>query len=171
MVSGPQPSPSVNAAPPPPSKRLIPTALAVLAVSLLLAGASTVFFLVTARSRDASQFERQVQMTQDRIAAHLNSDITLLRGAAGLFAASKTVSREEFHIYVQRLDLERYDPGVQGIGYSQRIPSSEKEAWVARLRSSGLPSFHIWPEGPRAEYHLGHLRGAPGCAEPGGAGV
>lgn len=144
---------SVNADPPLPSRRLPPTALVVLAVSLLLTSACTAFFLVNARSRDTSRFERQVQSTQDRISAHLKSDITLLRGTAGLFAASETVTRVEFRTYVQRLDLERYDPGVQGIGYSQRIPSGEQEAWAHRLRASGLPSFHLWPEQPRAEYH------------------
>ncbi|MFL5346150.1 MAG: CHASE domain-containing protein [Hyalangium sp.] len=143
----------MNAAPLHLSRRIPLTALAMLAISLLLAGACTAFFLVTARGRDTSRFERQVQMTQDQITAHLKSDITLLRGAAGFFAASKTVTLQEFRIYVQRLDMERYDPGVQGIGYSQRIPSSQKQAWVDRLRASGLPTFHLWPEEPREEYH------------------
>ncbi|MBN1206716.1 MAG: CHASE domain-containing protein [Myxococcaceae bacterium] len=90
---------------------------------------------------------------RDRIHGHLDADITLLRGAAGFFTASELVTAEEFRLYVERLDLERYDPGVQGLGFSQRIPASQKEAWSERIRANGVPSFRIWPEEPREEYH------------------
>ncbi|WP_224247499.1 CHASE domain-containing protein [Hyalangium gracile] len=143
----------MNAASLPPTKRIPLTALAVLVVALLLAAACTAFFLVTARSRDATRFEGQVQMTQDRIAAQLDADITLLRGAAGFFSASESVNPQEFRIYVQRLDVKRHDPGVQGLGFSQRILAREKEAWVSRLRAEGLADFHLWPEQAREEYH------------------
>ncbi|WP_224363562.1 CHASE domain-containing sensor histidine kinase [Hyalangium versicolor] len=129
------------------------TALAVLAVSLLLAGACMATFLVTAQSRDAARFESHVQMTQDRITAQLDSNISLLRGGAGLFAASDFVTPQEFRLYVQRLELRKHDPGVLGLGFSQRISANEKEDWTARLRANGMSSFHIWPDQPRAEYH------------------
>jgi len=143
----------VNAASLSPSRRSTLAPLAVLVCSLVLTTASTALFFVTALSRDTARFESLVQVIQDRIFAHLDSDITLLRGAAGFFAASDTVTPEEFRIYVKRLDLKRYDPGVQGLGFSRRIPASEKEAWVEQVRATGQPSFHLWPEGPRAEYH------------------
>jgi PAS domain S-box-containing protein len=127
--------------------------LAVLASSLLLTGAVTSFFLLTARERDSSRFESLVRLTHDRISAHLDSDITLLRGAAGLFAASSDVTAEEFNIYVERLDLARHDPGVLGIGFSERIPSGQQEAWLARRREQGQPAFQLWPAAPREEYH------------------
>ncbi|KFE67932.1 CHASE domain-containing protein [Hyalangium minutum] len=126
---------------------------ALLIGSLVVASASTALFLATAQSRDTSRFENQVQATQDRIFAHLSSDIALLRGAAGLFAASTSVTREEFRIYVERLDLRRYDPGLQGLGFAARIPASEQEHWLEQARADGLPSFHIWPAGARDEYY------------------
>ncbi len=134
-------------------RRPILAPIIVLAASLLLTAASTALFFVTARSRDTSRFETQVELTQDRISSHLDADIALLRGTAGFFAASREVTLDEFSIYVERLGLRRYDPGVQGLGFSQRIPASEKEAFVEQQRSSGLRSFRIWPEEPRAEYH------------------
>jgi PAS domain S-box-containing protein len=136
-----------------PSRRSTLTLVALLALCLLLTAVCTGFFVMTARARDSARFETLVRMTHDRIAGHLDSDITLLRGAAGFFAASESVSAEEFRIYVERLDLKRHDPGLQGLGFSLRIPAREKEAWVERLRAEGLPSFHIWPEEPREEYH------------------
>ena len=121
--------------------------------SLLLTAASTALFFGTAKSRDTSRFDNQVQATEDRIFAHLSSDITLLRGAAGFFGASTAVTREEFRLYVERLDLPRYDPGVQGVGFARRIPFSEKERMEQEARADGLPSFRIWPEGSREEYY------------------
>jgi PAS domain S-box-containing protein len=135
------------------SRRPTLAPIAVLAASLLLTAASTALFFVTARSRDTSRFENQIQLTLDRISSHLDSDITLLRGAAGFFAASETVTLGEFRIYVERLGLKRHDPGVQGLGFSQRIPASEKEAFLQQQRSQGPSPFRIWPEEPRAEYH------------------
>src|SRR5262245_61676646 len=99
-------SPELSPVPVPPpasSRRAVLAPLAVLASSLLLTGAVTTFFLLTARERDSSRFEGLVRLTHDRIAAHLDSDITLLRGAAGLFAASTHVTADEFSIYVERL--------------------------------------------------------------------
>jgi PAS domain S-box-containing protein len=124
----------------------------VLASSLLLTGVSTVLFFLSARSRDTARFESRVQLTLDRIHGHMDGDITLLRGAAGFFTASEAVTAEEFRLYVERLDLRRYDPGVQGLGFSRRIPASELKAWSQRLRA-GTPSFHVWPTEPREEYH------------------
>jgi PAS domain S-box-containing protein len=135
------------------SKRPLLAPLAILASSLLLTGAMTGFFLITARERDSSRFDSLMWLTQDRIASHLDSDVTLLRGAAGLFAASQVVTAEEFRIYVERLGLTQHDPGVLGLGFSQRIAPDEKEAWVARLRAQGQSGFHLWPEEPREQYH------------------
>ncbi len=127
--------------------------LAVLAFCLAVTVVGTVFFLVTARARDEARFELLVRITLDRIEGHLDSDVTLLRGAAGLFTASREVTAEEFRLYVERLDVQRYEPGVQGVGFSRRIPAREKEAWEERLRASGQPLFHLWPEQARPEYH------------------
>ena len=103
--------------------------------------------------------------------AHLNSDITLLRGAAGFFGASADVTREEFRRYVERLDLRRYDPGVQGFGFALRIPSSDGSGWVEKTRADGLPSFHIWPDGSPRGVPPHPLPGAAGRPERGGDGL
>ncbi|HEX8703016.1 MAG TPA: CHASE domain-containing protein, partial [Myxococcaceae bacterium] len=110
----------------PASRRAVLAPLAVLVSSLLLTGAITGFFVVTARERDSSRFEGLVHQTRDRIAAHLDSDVTLLRGAAGLFAASTEVTAEEFRIYVERLRLARHEPGIQSIGFSRRVGPDEQ---------------------------------------------
>jgi len=113
--------------------------LGVLASSLLLTGGITALFLVTARERDSSRFESLVRLKEDRLISHLDSDVTLLGGVAGLFAASTAVTAEEFRIYVERLDLAQHEPGVLGIGYSQRLLTGSWESHVLTyLEPAGL---------------------------------
>ncbi|SMF56772.1 CHASE domain-containing protein [Pseudogulbenkiania subflava] len=64
----------------------------------------------------------------------------ILRGVAGLFAASAAVDRDEFRRYVQGLELPRYYPGITGIGY------------VAAMRAQGFADYDIRPPGPRDPY-------------------
>jgi signal transduction histidine kinase len=72
----------------------------------------------------------------------------MLRGGAGLFAASDDVSPAEFREYVARLELQTRYPGIQGIGFSQVIPYDAREEVAARVRSMGVPfSYRPAPEG------------------------
>jgi signal transduction histidine kinase/CHASE1-domain containing sensor protein len=135
------------------SRRALLAPPAVLALSLLLTAATVTFFFVTARARDTARFEALVQLTQGRLEGLLQGDIALLRGVAGLFAASESVTLQEFRVYVERLNLERYEQGVQGIGFSRRLAAGEREDWEARLWQEGFTAFHVWPDYPREEYH------------------
>ncbi|ADO75550.1 Sensor protein [Stigmatella aurantiaca DW4/3-1] len=126
----------------------------VLVICLLLTAASTALFSLTTRAGDRTRFENITRTVQERIASHLNADEALLRGTAGLFSASEHVTHEEFRIYVERLDLKRYGPGIHEIGFSQRIPAARKDLAVATQRDLGFSTFRLWPDTPpRDEYH------------------
>ncbi|MDC0711096.1 CHASE domain-containing protein [Stigmatella sp. ncwal1] len=125
----------------------------VLVICLLLTAASTALFSLTTRAGDLTRFENITRTVQERISSHLNADEALLRGTAGLFSASEQVTHEEFSIYVERLDLKRYGPGIREIGFSQRIPAEQKDATVASLRGLGFSTFRLMPDTPREEYH------------------
>lgn len=133
------------------SSRAIP--YAVLLASLVLTIAITASFAASASVNDQLRFEREVQQTQSSIAARLDTYTSLLRGLAGLFAASESISRDEFAAYVERLGLSERYPGIQGIGFSMRVPPGGEDALVAAMRDQGLPDFHLWPAGQRDETH------------------
>jgi CHASE1-domain containing sensor protein/CheY-like chemotaxis protein len=107
----------------------------------------------TEAGRRQARFEGLVNSVAAAVESRMLSQLTLLRGAAGLFNASDDVSREEFQAYVSRLRLQRNYPGVLGIGYAafgedrqalQRLPWDEL--------ASGSPAFPAWPEGERPGY-------------------
>jgi signal transduction histidine kinase len=93
----------------------------VLAGSLALTAAATAFVAVSTRAHDAARFENAVQSAHDRIVGRLDIYISTLRGGAALFTASDTVTAEAFRQYIERLEVQRRYPGVQGIGWTQRL--------------------------------------------------
>jgi signal transduction histidine kinase len=129
------------------------TPYVVLLTSLLLTLVAGVYVALAGQTAERLRFENLVQQNQDAIAARVETYISLLRGTAGLLAASDSLDRDEFHAYVDRLKLAEHNPGIQGVGFSLRVLPSDVPAVVERMRRQGLPEFHIWPEGPRPEYH------------------
>jgi CHASE1-domain containing sensor protein len=76
----------------------------------------------------------------------------ILSGAAGLFAASQGVSREEWHDYVERLGLRRRYPGILAMGYSERLPQTRLASHVRAMHAAGFPDYRLQPGGDRPEY-------------------
>lgn len=110
-------------------------------------------------TRERGLFEHEAAAARARIEARMRTNIALLRGAAGLFAAAMSpgdreiVTRDEFHRFVSRLGLDEHYPGIQGIGFTRRFDAGELEAVKAWMREQGRPGFHVWPDHARAEYH------------------
>lgn len=125
----------------------------VLAVGLISTAAVTYELLRQIRAEQEQSFAQAAQLKLDAVNDRLRNHIALLRGAAGLFVASEHVTREEFKRYVERLSLRKFYPGVQGIGFSRRIPAEEMDQALAEARDATVPDFAIWPAGSRPEYH------------------
>jgi PAS domain S-box-containing protein len=124
----------------------------VLVVALLATGIVTWYVAVTAHAKDQLRFQNAVDRTGTLIANRLERYISLLRSTGGLFAVSRSVSPEEFHAYVTQLDLPGNYPGIQGVGFSLRLPATSKDSLVAAMRSQ-YPDFKIRPDEDRPEYH------------------
>lgn len=104
----------------------------------------------SARAQDEARMQLQTDMAVAALEQRLDAHAALLRGAAGLFAASEEVSAEEFAAYVERLGLGSRYPGVLGIGYARMVRGqADRAALEADMRRRGLPDFRVWPEHPR----------------------
>lgn len=124
----------------------------VLSTGLVLTAVLAWIALWNSRARDTARFGNAVESTNTSIEAKLETYIGLLRAGAGFFAGSEHVGREEFRAVADRLQLESHYPGVQGIGYAQRVMADNRAAFVEAQRREGLPGFEITPMGDRAEY-------------------
>lgn len=104
------------------------------------------------RAAQAAAFSTQATKLQERLRERLHTHDELLRGAAGLHAASRHVSRDEWRAYVAALALDEVGVGIQGLGYSRYLPASEVPAHVQAVRAEGFPDYEVIPPGPRAAY-------------------
>lgn len=129
----------------------------VLSVTLTCIAALIVYN--SARERDDARFSNAMQSTDDRILGRINVYIASLRGGVALFAASQDVTQREFRQYVERLDIHTSFPGIQGMGYTERIarglPGEPDERHAIRylepqdLRNQAAIGFDMYAEAAR----------------------
>jgi signal transduction histidine kinase len=127
-------------------------AYAVLGVALLLTGLASYYVRQNVEARERERFEEIVGSTERAVDRRMQTYIDAMLDGRGLFAASESVTREEWKAYVAGSDLKRRYPGIQAIAYAEQVPLEEREAHVRRVRGEGFSSYDLRPSGERYEY-------------------
>ena len=125
----------------------------VLAFGVLFTAAVSYVLTLLVASQDRARFATEMAETEAALTRKVDLHIALLRAGAGLASAVGNVSKEQFHTFVERLQLPVNYPGVLGIGLTERVPADGLAAFVARRRAEGDPDFHAWPPTSRAEHN------------------
>ena len=117
-----------------------------LAVSLLA--------LAHERSRDGLRFNTRAEALQGAVVERVASYVQVLKGAAGLFAASEAVGRDEWRAYYERLELSEHYRGVQALAFVAYVARTNVADFLAgtrqdRTRDYDPAGFRIWPEADR----------------------
>jgi len=97
----------------------------VLTGSLLLTAAATGFVALSGAERDEARLQNAVLNARERIVSRLEAYTTTLRGGAGLVSVSDSITCDGFREYLSRLAVQDRYPGIQGIGWSERVASGE----------------------------------------------
>jgi len=124
---------------------------------VLVAGLAITYFiqqvaLTAANSALEDNFAYQKREISLRIEHRLIAYQHVLLGARGLFSASESIEREEFHDYVSNLQLAKHYPGIQGVGFSLIVLPQDKAGLVEAIRQQGFPEYTMRPEGERDLY-------------------
>ncbi len=125
----------------------------ILTLSVLVTGAAWWVSSEAQAQRVRDRFTFRTGEVQQAIERRLLEYENVLRGGVGFFEASQVVSRTEWRTYVQTLHIEDYYPGIQGVGFTVRIPAAALERHQAEVRAEGFPAYAVRPPGPRDEYH------------------
>ncbi|MBT8369846.1 MAG: CHASE domain-containing protein, partial [Deltaproteobacteria bacterium] len=88
-----------------------------------------------------AEFERSAQSMATALDGNFNAHVDALYSIKGLFDSSKTVDRQEFHIFVQRL-FDRHS-GIQALEWIPRVTHGERNIYEAEARHDGFPQFQI----------------------------
>ena len=117
-----------------------------LALLLSLALTFAAWRFADAREQQAGRADLQGAAT--RLAAQLSARMLayeqLLRGGAGLFGTAGPIGRRDWQTFVQTIGLDAL-PGIEGMGWAQRVRASELDAHVAAIRRQGVPEYRIYP--------------------------
>ena len=129
--------------------------MSLLLIALLLL---TVFISFTIRNQSEqfarAEFGQHVNELIQSLQLKMRDNEQILLGVKGLYEASQSVEREEFHKYITSFELAEKYPGIQLIGFSQWIKPSELEGAIERVRADGFPQFTIRPQGERDNYTM-----------------
>jgi diguanylate cyclase (GGDEF)-like protein len=76
----------------------------------------------------------------------------ILRAGAARIGSSGSITRKEWHEFIAYLRLDERFPGIQSIGFAERVKAGDRAAHAKRLRAEGFPEYDIRPPGDRPEY-------------------
>src|SRR5450631_118208 len=108
--------------------------------------------LERSRSDEArSQFDRRTATAEAAIRSRMLSYEQALRAGAARIASAPSVTRREYRDFITQLGLEERFPGIQSIGFAERVKASQRDAHAKRMRAEGFPDYEIRPTGERDE--------------------
>ncbi len=123
---------------------------------LLLGLALTAIFVYVSSNnlRDSLRQEVQSQSIQLQLLfeSRLQTQTQILRNGVGLFAASDTVTRNDWKLFYEQSRIRKHFPGIQGFGYAHFIPGNILSDHIQSMRTSGYPDYTVWPEYERDVY-------------------
>jgi signal transduction histidine kinase len=93
----------------------------ILGGALLFTAGTALVVRAAGMESDQARFENAVLSTEVLIQRRLQLYITTLRGTAGLYSALDTVTMQDFGEYVARLEIQSQFPGIQGVGWTERL--------------------------------------------------
>ncbi len=98
------------------------------------------------------QFERRTETAESAVRTRMLSYEQILRAGAARVASTPTLSRDEWRDFIGHMQLDERFPGIQSIGFAERVKPAEVAAHAKRLRSQSFPEYEIRPPGERPEY-------------------
>ncbi|MBA3684086.1 MAG: PAS domain S-box protein [Planctomycetes bacterium] len=107
-----------------------------------------------ARDRDGVRFLREVENTERAILRRIDLYERALQGGVGLYQASTLVERSEWAQYVGSLGLDRYYPGISGLGVIDAVADSDLAGYQAACRKDGANDFAVHPRVPGDQHYV-----------------
>jgi PAS domain S-box-containing protein len=126
----------------------------------LLAGAGLYLGAAHTVAADAqARFDHLARSGRQQLVGAIHSYADVVRGLAGLFQAhGGTVTRLEFHRYVETLGVRQHYPALESVNYAAYVEEGARDAFVAGVRAdrsldpAGYPDFAIRPAMPRPSH-------------------
>lgn len=96
--------------------------------------------------RNLAAFESLSADNDHAMRSRLSAYRQSLDGGAAIFAASSSVSLEEWRAYVSVLNIKETLPGINGLGFIEAVQRSKIEDYLQSARNRGVGNVNIHPE-------------------------
>ena len=121
-------------------------ALTLLMIPLAITFYAWRYLSETAHRQSQVHFESLANESEQALKTRLAGYASAARGGAGVFQSSEFVSRAEWRTFTETLRLRDDYPGLQGLGWIERVGNAQKAGFVERVRQDGAPGFRIHPD-------------------------
>ncbi len=98
------------------------------------------------------RFVNDCTEVQQKIIARLKSHEQILLSSAAMFESSAHVTRDDFHRYANRLQLNESFNGIQGLAFLQWIPAHQLTSHQSQIKAEGFSNYFVYPTGEREAY-------------------
>lgn len=120
---------------------------------LMIATVGLVFvFYNLSRQQSEADFGVETERINVAIDRGLKVNADLLRGAQGLFNASKSVTRDEWSAYTNSLNMPSNYPAILGLAFGKVVNGQDKNKFIDSIHKEGFLNFSINPSGERSSY-------------------
>ncbi|MDP3266781.1 MAG: EAL domain-containing protein [Sulfuricurvum sp.] len=103
-------------------------------------------------NRAKKLFEANVNDKLQHINRRLSMYEGVLHSGIAFFEGNTYVRREDWQHFIQALQLQKFYPGMQGVGFSLMLHRDEIPMLEQKMRREGYPSFSLKPVGDRDQY-------------------
>jgi signal transduction histidine kinase len=137
----------------------------VLAITCALTALAGWYVSATMAERDRAdllvsraRFVNDAEKTRQQIEVRLNTYLEVIRAGAALMAANHELTPFEFRAFVAGLDLPERFPGMQAMGFAQRVSSRSVRSFRRMASLDGITRLRRWnPEGSNEYFPVVYL--------------
>jgi signal transduction histidine kinase len=124
-------------------------AFAILFFALLLTFSAVLYTKHRIEIQSKKEFALVCNEIKVKIDTRLHAHALLLRSSSSFYSASDSISRLKWKQFIEKSQLNKNLPGIQGVGFSLIIPKNKLISHIQSIRREGFPDFTVKPAGDR----------------------
>jgi PAS domain S-box-containing protein len=127
-------------------------AISILVSGVILTILASIYMEHGVENRANIEFASVCNEINTEISNRLHAHAQLLQSGSSLFAASDSVTRQNWKTFFEHSKLTTNLTGIQGYGFSLIIKKNGLQEHINRLRKEGFPDYSVRPAGERDIY-------------------
>ncbi len=122
-------------------------------ITFLITLIATYFLSTNIETKEKVRFETLLDQVEQQIVFRMETYINALTQTKSMFEISENIERDEFHRYIDSLNVIQDYPGIQGIGFTLKLTEKELPSHMRKIRAEGFTDYKVWPEDKRKIYY------------------